>query len=890
MNNPIDANEFRHYLRFNSLGRTDLYEIPEPIGFDGAQFIKEQEANRYARSIEYGAIDTIEFPDAVDKKLDTPRVYNILGDTSDYMDWGFEFLQHIYDTYGFESDVDYIVTLQGFDFCVGQLDFGADGITDGYSSFRFKLIQDNNVMDFQRQEDTKFNAFATEDVDGNTITPIPTFNYLRRNTPVIRNSMFKLPQSTVLIAGGNSNVNFAQVVEKFGIDNTLSWFGTGYTNEDPAVNNIRLIKAKNDLVNVTVNVDLDVAIDYRVTNPTGNSRMWIGLYYAVYSGTFSGGFIGNDGTSGGGIQRAYFKDASGSVNQIVPLDSNISFTIPSIPRGHYLSVFWSVFWDITNLQNPNRGRFNFTKTDFDITATQVGIDTVIKASRYIDLIKQSVKSIKDVPVTAPDYDVNGKYYNQAVFNRRMISQNTDSFFSTFKDVMESVFELNQDYEISKDGIKILPFDRYYENAEIGSFPILPDRESIQRYNPRFMVNNFKFGYNKFANERDIKGTEEGIHTDSEWLVPNKKVENKKEVKCKFVRDGFMIQDIVNQEIKDPITSTQNDDDVMVEDIIELAPNSVGTFGAFLLMRLEGSNMQILNRDSEGEANDAVFTWTTLGLAVGQSMQITSGVNVGSYNVVTITPNLITLAPVGFTPTFVGDAFIQVRYTYSNVAFQTRTNQGFVSTDNRFLPNVRYSIKRNVLNTWGSYLKSMMLYAKSTFKNVYFKNNGAFTSQENGLLELTENTNIEYSDLPDPILSAKVIDLTVVAEFDEVLDMLETYGTVKGFIRAYDNNGRVFLGYAKKLDYIFSSKELTMTLEQKYEPETLVLMYSDGVLTVNGVAYTVNPETWWLFKNDFVQFYDHKNTPISKYYKFNFISLNGVLYGSATDLQNALLML
>jgi hypothetical protein len=97
MSNPIDNNEFKHYLRFNSLNQTALYEICEPVGFDGASFVKEQIENRYARTIEYGAIDTIEFPDAFGKKLDAPRIVNQYGDTFGYMDYGFQWIKNLSD-------------------------------------------------------------------------------------------------------------------------------------------------------------------------------------------------------------------------------------------------------------------------------------------------------------------------------------------------------------------------------------------------------------------------------------------------------------------------------------------------------------------------------------------------------------------------------------------------------------------------------------------------------------------------------------------------------------------------------------------------------------------------------------------------------------------------
>ena len=62
-NNPLDTNAFTHYLRFISLGKEELYQIAEPIGFDTANFVKQQEAKRYARSIEYGSIEKLTFVD-----------------------------------------------------------------------------------------------------------------------------------------------------------------------------------------------------------------------------------------------------------------------------------------------------------------------------------------------------------------------------------------------------------------------------------------------------------------------------------------------------------------------------------------------------------------------------------------------------------------------------------------------------------------------------------------------------------------------------------------------------------------------------------------------------------------------------------------------------------
>ena len=123
MNNPLDTNAFTHYLRFISLGKTELYQIAEPIGFDAANFVKQQEAKRYARSIEYGSIDNLTFVDAVGQYIETPQIINPQGDSSNYLDYGLQWLLSIYKDFWFESKVEYVLEKNGVQFSNGMLDF-----------------------------------------------------------------------------------------------------------------------------------------------------------------------------------------------------------------------------------------------------------------------------------------------------------------------------------------------------------------------------------------------------------------------------------------------------------------------------------------------------------------------------------------------------------------------------------------------------------------------------------------------------------------------------------------------------------------------------------------------------------------------------------------------
>ena len=155
----------------------------------------------------------------------------------------------------------------------------------------------------------------------------------------------------------------------------------------------------------------------------------------------------------------------------------------------------------------------------------------------------------------------------------------------------------------------------------------------------------------------------------------------------------------------------------------------------------------------------------------------------------------------------------------------------------------------------------------------------------------KNTTILYSDLPTPLTTAKILTLTCVAEFEDVLAYLNAYKVNRGFVRAFDSNGRVIKGFVQKLDHLWQENRLKLILEEKFETENLILTYSGGILNVNDVVYNLSGvENWWRADNDYFKFYDALNRPLSNYYRFNFVELNGVTYESKEDLINALLSL
>jgi hypothetical protein len=470
------------------------------------------------------------------------------------------------------------------------------------------------------------------------------------------------------------------------------------------------------------------------------------------------------------------------------------------------------------------------------------------------------------------------------------------FVTSMKDAYESAMTLETcaDYEIQKDKIYFGQFSDFYTNDEIGNFDIVAGKDFKNPPNPKFKLNNLKFSYETFETFRLTKNSAQDIHTESEFSIPNRYVEDKFERSIKYIRSGFSAQALVDLEIKTPQTADENDDKVFINSIVPLPADSFGFLNLKLSMIIiGGAKLSISNKVVD--IDETLFYWNNLGLTVGDTLEITEGTNAGTYTIESFTPYAIILVPVGFTPTFSGDEKIKIKHYYTNIFWQTKTNEGFDliegidNADN--YPNINYSIKRN-LSRWFGYLKSACLrHADGLIKNLYFKNNTTLVSQVTGGELLKEKGDIVVGSMGDAILGDKLFELEVQASYSDMIDLLDTYKNNRGFIRCYDVAGRVAKGYPQILEYTWKSGSLRLTLEEKYEPDTVVLVYDDGVLTVNDTRYDLNGNLdWWKLSGEYFECYDANDKPLCNVRHYSNVNLNGTIYTSSNALYDALLAL
>ena len=863
---------FTFYLNFKN-DATGLIEITEPVKFDGASFTVEQDKSRYGRDISYGNEEvSLEFYDGIFDNGLTMGLFQLL----DY-----------YKTYGFESEVEFILKKNGVNFTIGLLDFQM-AKTDLLTYFECKIIQENNRAIINRRKDINVDVFSDKDLDLNTITPLATENILLKAKPVLQVSEWKSIGSETFPIDSTDPTeiwclfNFAQTNVSYGIENSLGWLSNKiYTATISDAEKFGLIYAQNKLNNIKVTATIDMT--YVVTQGVFPDFGFMALYLC-WGDTF-------DPSNTSTTRHLLYNDTWGaSVEKTVLLNETFEYTIDEINQGGKVWLFWAgIGYVDCNIDVTHR---NFI---IKVDAVSTSIDSIIKGVRYVDLFKQNIKSISGLTLEAPKYDVAGEFYEQFAFNGKLIRQYVDKpFYVNFKDLTDGLQELNADYQINQNNVFIGQYNDFYNNVDLGGFLQAPDSEFNTNFNDRYSINAFNYSYKTFEQNKDESNTIDSIHTDAQFLLPNKLVENVKKVEVNYIRDPFSIEASRRQGINTKeSTSLDNDDKIFLIDVFPLPSGSTNGFGLRLLMRINSGKLEILNNTLNGEGTP--FDWTLLGFVVGSNFDIIAGENIGSYTVYSLEREKIVLTPSGFTPSFEGDGFIKTEFPLNNVSYVNRTSQGFTeilnlsSGDN--YSNLRYSIKRN-MKYWSSYLKTASKYKPSgIIQNTFFKNNGLLSTKYGSETVATvEGGNINVTDLSDAILSPMVFKTKVVAEFETVKTLLDNLATQKGFIRVVDTNNRVLKIHPTKLDYEWISNLLTIEGEQRNESDFVTIdTIGTELININEVGYDsiILKRNWFKIDGFFITLYDFNSVPLINPTRIEKVKVNGVSYTTAVNLADAI---
>ena len=447
---------------------------------------------------------------------------------------------------------------------------------------------------------------------------------------------------------------------------------------------------------------------------------------------------------------------------------------------------------------------------------------------------------------------------------------------------ESLQEFCADSQVLPNSNFIGQYSDYYANVDLGGFLMNPDKDFKITKNENYLINQFTFGYKKYQKDNDEANTLDAIHTDSEWFVPNNKSSDEKKITLPFARDHYLAE-YLRRRATNNTTADIDDDTIFIFDVVQLAPNSRESFTAVLkFQKVDSENtFKLLANES--------FSWNLLGFQVGNTIKV----NDINYVVNEITPTLLTL---NYTSSgdSQGEEVFTIDYPLTNVQYTIRTSEGLTFSENLLnadvYGNLRYSIKRN-FKYWNNYLATAGKFiVEKTIDNSYFKSNGNCTTQFVGESEpIKENESIEIQDISNfKIINQNVIKTTLTVSFErakELIEKLQTIETLGGFIRCQNQNGAIFKGYIRKLDYNFKYEELEVELEERNESDFLEVTYSSETLTINEVGYDVKVVTEKRYNifNNYLQFFDENNVFLCNRTKFDKISFNGIVYDSIDEL-------
>lgn len=889
-NDPIEEKEFSFYLNFKN-DNTGLLQISEPVKFDASNFVIEQESKRYGRDVFFMNEEiSLEFYN----DYFVPTNENVVmpsGAIVRHLTHGFEYLNLYYREFGFESEVEFILKRNDIEFITGVLDFST-AETDELTYYNFKVIQNTKQAQIKRREDVEIDLFSSEDLDGNEITPLSTTNILLRAKPIVQVSEFGEKDLALFQHSNSAFSSFSYIpisnqLIKFGIEDTYAPFDAAINLIEPSSSRIRRVFEDNKIIVAATTL---TNLSIRIKNLSFLGQQNYGSAY-VYVTILKPSSFG----------QTYILYDSNGADVFSVTNQDYSLQIPILEIGDSLSIMLVYGFSSASFLNYNMFVRDFHCDGIEIETTSTAIDSVIKGVRHADLIKQTVKSINGMSVTAPKYDVGGAFYDNFVFNGKLIRQfSEEPFYSKFKDAVSQLQELNSDYQINENEVYIGQYNDYYPNNELNSFLQKPDEEYKTSFNDRYSINTMEYNYKSFEQDKDESNTIDAVHTNSQWLLPNKQVENTLKIEVDYVRDPFEIESARRQGIntKDT-TSLSNDDKIYIIDVVTLAPNTRNDFTALLQYQYstDDNNLKLLS--------DGSFNWTLLGFNVGNTVNVIVGTTATrAYTVTAYENSLITLTPnVGtITNNNNGSDAVQFEYPLTGVNYVNRTNQEFQVIENVASPdnfsNLQYTIKRN-LKHYESYLACASKYKLTgVIKNTYFKSNGDLITEFRNGGEIKESDSFTISELETRLLEPIIIETKVIAEYDEMLVLLQNMqainvdNSIGGFIRVMDANDRIVSLYPTKIDYNWGTKVLEITGEQRYISDVVEINKIGDLIYINQVGYSeqivkpINIKT----NGDYIQLFDYRWIALFNKINFSKVYVNSNKFSNIVELSDALIQL
>lgn len=869
----------KFYLQFNS----DNYgtkQIDEPVGFDTCDFQLKQEDKRYARDISFaGGEAELTFYDLRQHELEQILYYN--------------------STFGFESKISLIIDFEeDSEDVVGQIDF-KESETDGLTYFKCKIIQDSKQALLKRRKEIKVNLLSDKDLDGNPIDALIPIDILVKSKPIKKTSEWGLGSfNDNLDARENEDgsrkricFNPATFLTEYDIQDSYSFFESKVqisfsgSNSDFNIlgDGFKIISVKEKLKNVKINIPKFM---FNINTDVDDGG----------DGYCEGGLVVKWGNNIATANQNVFFDYHIDEHQNFNINEAFNFEIPFLNVGDNVWLYFYMYVrqsdsDIFPGSNPTFEAFTtIDDFSFSVDAFSETYNSVTPAFRLYDVMKYVIKSTSGMDIYSPKFQPSSDLYNQFLFNGNFLRNITDKpFYITLKDIEDSISEFNSDYEIQPDNsVFVGMYEDFYREEEIGFFNSTQFDSMTIGYNPRYTINEFIYKWKNYQSQKEntLDNTYDSVHGESQWLLKNINVENKKEVSIGWIRDAFMIEENRRKALTDSDNkATQDDDKLFIIDGVEIDVEEFKEVAVLLYQYDSTDNVLIVN-------NGGVFNWVALGLNVGDSFNIISTQNYGMHEVLEATNQIIKLQriSVGVSNTE-GEFIVEFIYELSGVGFMNWTKEGFSSIENinngDNYSNLRFSNKRNILNFWQPYLATANQYhSDKNISNTFYKNNPEAITVYNGDTVKEADDFTPTNQILTPVLYK---DVTFICEYQDFVLLKNKIRTERGFIRFIDNVGIVKKGFPFEVNYSNEEGRMVCQLEEKHEPYDMDIRTTDiGYVLINN--YIRVYDLLFRFENKKLLIFDEHEEPLFNPIDWNRVGINGVKASSINELKEWLNLL
>lgn len=766
------------------------YEIAEPIGFDGAQFVLEQDEGRYGRDIFFSDTDFEFSPDV-----------QILGLTHK-----FDLLVAQYKAKGFEADVKLSIEVDGVRYVLGQLDF-PNCDTDLYKYFKCQIIQDTEQAKVKRRIETTIDLY---NLDGFGSESVEKHQILLEPIPITQQSNWEADDARQILygsAGPSFDIFWANfsVITRDEIESTYSPIpGVGVGSDD----DFMLIQADNALTGLEVRI---TNLDYQLYALGGGSTGY--LYGGMY---WRKGINFNDADINTIFQSPQLTEEPEQYIQT----GDFTLSNISLERDEKLWIYF--FLGVyPQASFPLFGQNYVGTCNIEINTISTSLESTINGVRLYDAMEATVNSIAGKNIVAPRIGAGGEFYDQFIFKGDELRGFSEKFTISMEKILGWLPECNMDYEILENGDIFFGTEAdFYTDNLIKSFPSDVLRGYKQYFNDKFQINKLSYKYKSYEQGKNQlqKDSLQGVNTEFEMTVPNNMVENEKSIEVEFTRDAFLLE----KTRKDGIVvtedaATEDDEEIFILDTvpteegfsisIKVVLRHVEYGGGFPGVRL---------------VNDGSFNWELMGFEQFDQVELFLK-NAGDYIVAVVTPNILTLQAIFPTVTdFTGVALTEFLYYPDNLFLKNRKGEGFTYQEGLtdYISNLKYAPKRNLLKYWSAYLRASVEYSTDkVIKNADYRNGGnvvAWFNDEMSYTQGRQDRDIDTNLYVTQILTPEIVEAEILCNFADFMEIQsKVRGSVpneRGYVEVERTDGELVKLHPKRIVYHWQELKMTITGE------------------------------------------------------------------------------